>query len=78
VDVDGGGSVKVDEQVIKAPYQFRVIGDSRTLAAALDIPGGVLDVLRQREAQGMVTQRSEIIISSLQPTPTPEYARPAP
>jgi uncharacterized protein YlxW (UPF0749 family) len=77
VDVDGGGSVKVDEQVIKAPYQFRVIGDSRTLAAALDIPGGVLDVLRQREAQGMVTQRSEIIISSLQPTPTPEYARPA-
>ena len=78
VDVDGGGSVKVDEQVIKAPYQFRVIGDSRTLAAALDIPGGILDVLRQREAQGMVTQRSEIIISSLQPTPTPEYARPAP
>jgi uncharacterized protein YlxW (UPF0749 family) len=78
IDVDGGGAVKVDEQVIKAPYEFRVIGDSRTLAAALDIPGGILDVLRQREAQGMVTQRSEIIISSLQPTPTPEYARPAP
>jgi uncharacterized protein YlxW (UPF0749 family) len=78
LDVDGGGAVQVDEKVIEAPYQFRVIGDSRTLAAALDIPGGVLDVLRQRDARGQVTQRSEITISSLQPAPAPEYARPAP
>jgi uncharacterized protein YlxW (UPF0749 family) len=78
VDIDGGGAVEVDEKRIEAPYQFRVIGDARTLAAALDIPGGVLDVLRQREARGMVTQRSEITISSLHPTPAPEYARPAP
>jgi uncharacterized protein YlxW (UPF0749 family) len=78
VDVDGGGAVEVDEKVVEAPYQFRVIGEPRTLAAALDIPGGVLDVLRQRDASGLVTQRSEITISSLQPAPAPEYARPAP
>jgi uncharacterized protein YlxW (UPF0749 family) len=78
VDVDGGGGIKVDQTLIKAPYQFRVIGDARTMAAALDIPGGILDVLRQREAQGTVTQRSEITIASLHPAPAPEYARPAP
>jgi uncharacterized protein YlxW (UPF0749 family) len=78
VDIEGGGAVEVDEKRIEAPYHFLVIGDARTLAAALDIPGGVLDVLSQREARGNVTQRSEITISSLQPTPTPEYARPAP
>ena len=81
VDVDrkggAGGAVEVDGAVLEAPYQFRVIGESRTLAAALDIPGGVLDVLRQREAQGLVSQRSELTISSLRPTSTPEYARPA-
>jgi uncharacterized protein YlxW (UPF0749 family) len=77
VDVEGGG-VEVDGTLIEAPYRFLVIGESRTLAAALDIPGGVLDVLRQREARGHVTQRSTITISSLQPAPTPEYARPAP
>jgi uncharacterized protein YlxW (UPF0749 family) len=54
-----------------------VIGDSRTLAAALDIPGGVLDVLRQRDAQGVVTQRSSIEITSLRAAPSPRYARPA-
>lgn len=78
VDVDDGGAVEVDGTLLEAPYQFRVIGEARTLAAALDIPGGVLDVLRQREAHGVVTQRTEITISSLRPAPAPQYARPAP
>jgi uncharacterized protein YlxW (UPF0749 family) len=75
VDVEGG--VEVDGTVLPSPYRFRVIGDSRTLAAALDIPGGVLDVLRQRDAQGVVTQRSSIEITSLRAAPSPRYARPA-
>ena len=81
VDIGEGderGAVEVDGTLLEAPYQFRVIGEARTLAAALDIPGGVLDALRQREAQGLVSQRSELTISSLRPTSTPEYARPAP
>ena len=44
----------VDGTELTSPYRFRVIGDPRTLAAALDIPGGVLDVLRQSDAQGVV------------------------
>ncbi len=78
VDVEGGGSVEVDGRALEAPYRFRVIGEPRTLAAALDIPGGVLDVLSRHDAQGVITQSSEITISSLHPAPAPEYARPAP
>jgi uncharacterized protein YlxW (UPF0749 family) len=76
-DADGGGIV-VDGVNLQTPYRIRVIGDSRTLAGALDIPGGVLDVLSQSKAQGSVTQRADVEITSLRPAPSPEYARPAP
>jgi uncharacterized protein YlxW (UPF0749 family) len=76
-DGENGGIV-VDGVALKSPYRIRVIGDSRTLAGALDIPGGVLDVLSQSKAQGIVTQRAVVAIHSLRPTPTPQYARPAP
>ncbi|MDX6232290.1 MAG: hypothetical protein QOH68_1274 [Nocardioidaceae bacterium] len=76
---DGGhGGIVVDGVALQSPYRIRVIGDSRTLAGALDIPGGVLDVLSQSKAQGTVTQRAVVAIHSLRPTPTPQYARPAP
>jgi len=72
------GGIVVDGVELHSPYRIRVIGDSRTLAGALDIPGGVLDVLSQSKAQGTVTQRPVVAITSLRPTPTPQYARPAP
>jgi uncharacterized protein YlxW (UPF0749 family) len=78
---DGSGAdpgIVVDGITLHSPYRFRVIGDSRTLAGALDIPGGVLDVLNQDGAQGIVTQRTDVSITSLRPAPSPQYARPAP
>ena len=75
-DADQPGVV-VDGTVLTSPYRFLVIGDPRTLAAALDIPGGVLDVLRQKDAQGVVTQREDVDITSLRAAPSPRYARPA-
>ena len=75
VDVEVG--VEVDGTVLESPYRFRVIGEPRTLATALDIPGGVLDVLRQRGAQGVVAQLTSIEITSLRAAPSPRYARPA-
>jgi len=74
----GDGAVEVDGTRLTAPYQYRVIGDPGTLSAALDIPGGVLDVLSQNDAQGLVTEQDEVTITSLRPAPEPEYARPAP
>jgi uncharacterized protein YlxW (UPF0749 family) len=76
-DADGGG-IDVDGTNLQSPYRIKVIGDSRTLAGALDIPGGVLDVLNQDNAEGSVTQSADVLISSLRPAPTPQYARPAP
>jgi uncharacterized protein YlxW (UPF0749 family) len=73
-----GNRVVVDGTELTSPYRFRVIGDPRTLAAALDIPGGVLDVLGQDDAQGVVSQRDKITITSLRVAPSPRYARPAP
>lgn len=75
VDVEVG--VEVDGTVLESPYRFRVIGEPRTLATALDIPGGVLDVLQQRGAQGVVSQQTSIEITSLRAAPSPRYARPA-
>lgn len=75
--VDTEDGVEVDGTPLTSPYRFRVIGESRTLASALDIPGGVLDVVSQRGAQGVVTQLDTVEITSLRATPSPRYARPA-
>lgn len=75
VDVSGG--VQVDGTALEPPYRMRVIGEPATLASALDIPGGVLDVLDQRQARGVVAQRDELEITSLRAAPSPRYARPA-
>lgn len=77
LDREGGG-VEVDGTALKPPYRLTVIGEPGTLAAALDIPGGVMDVLGQNGARGAVDQSSELTITSLRAVPRPQYARPAP
>ena len=72
-----GAGVEVDGTVLRPPYRFVVIGEPGTLATALEIPGGVLEVLDQRGAQGVVTQEQSVEISSLRVAPSPRYARPA-
>jgi uncharacterized protein YlxW (UPF0749 family) len=75
--VDGVGGVRVDGTQVPPPYVFLVIGDSQTLAAALGIPGGVLEVLKQQGATGMVEPRTSITVSALRQVTAPQYARPA-
>ena len=80
VDAGGPGSgagVEVDGTVLRPPYRFVAIGEPGTLATALEIPGGVLEVLDQRGAQGVVTQEQSVEITSLRVAPSPRYARPA-
>ena len=48
------------------------------LAAALDIPGGVLETLRQQGADGTVTNEDRVDITALHSISPPRYARPAP
>jgi uncharacterized protein YlxW (UPF0749 family) len=75
VDVTGGG-VNVDGVVQTAPFTFLAIGDSRTLESALDIPGGVLDTLRQGGASGTVRRDPELTVSAVRQVSPPKYAVP--
>lgn len=77
VDVPGG--LTVDGTTVHAPYRLVAIGDPRTLAGALSIPGGVADtVAAQRGAHAQVTTSPSVTVSALRRLSTPRYARPAP
>jgi uncharacterized protein YlxW (UPF0749 family) len=76
--VDDAAGVSVDGRVLRPPYRFRVIGEPQTLSAALEIPGGVLEVLRQKGAQGRVSTPQVVRVDALRELTTPQYARPAP
>jgi uncharacterized protein YlxW (UPF0749 family) len=74
--LDGSKGIFVDGTRLTAPYKIVVIGDPRTLAAALDIPGGVLDTLARKGATGSVSQRQSVTIEKVRPLPQVQYAQP--
>jgi uncharacterized protein YlxW (UPF0749 family) len=77
LDVSGG--IAVDGKRVRAPYRLVAIGDPRTLASALGIPGGVQDtVAAQPGATATVTSSPSLTVSALRRLSTPRYARPAP
>lgn len=77
--VDGGdrGGIEVDGVLLRAPYRFAVIGDPSTMAAALAIPGGVLDNVQQRGGRALVSRSEDVRVTTLRPLDRPRYARPA-
>jgi len=78
VDAPGGG-VRVDGTLVHAPYRLVVIGDPKTLASALAIPGGVVDTITGLPGAGaIVTTSPSVTVSALRALTTPRYARPAP
>ncbi len=60
-----GGGVLADGQSVLQPYRFLAIGDPHTLATALNIPGGVLQSLRNSGANGVVTQHQKITVQAI-------------
>ncbi len=62
--------VSVDGVPVAAPYRFLVIGDPRTLSAALAIPGGVVDTVAAQGggAAATVTSETHVVVSALRPT----------
>ncbi len=78
LDAPAGGIV-VDATVLRPPYRFTVLGDPRTLAAALAIPGGVTDTVGLRAGASVVVEQSgRLTVTALRPLTRPRYARPAP
>lgn len=78
VDTSDGG-LSVDGKTLTAPYRFTALGDSETLAQALQIPGGIVDSVAQRPgAKATIRSESHLAVRSLRPLPTRKYAHPAP
>ncbi|MET9020123.1 DUF881 domain-containing protein [Actinopolymorpha sp. NPDC004070] len=76
--LDGQGGIIVDGKLLPAPYTIDAIGDARTLATAMRIPGGVVDEVSQKGGLASVLERQTIQVNSLHSVVSPRYARPAP
>jgi uncharacterized protein YlxW (UPF0749 family) len=75
---DEADGVRVDGRLLTPPYTYKVIGDPQTLSRLLQIPGGVLDVLHGKGAQGAVSKPATVTVDALRSPTRPQYARPAP
>lgn len=59
-----------------SPYVVTVIGDPKTLATAMSIPGGVRDTARRVGADVTLEEREDVEVRALQALSPPRYARP--
>ena len=60
------------------PYVIKAIGDSATMASAMEIPGGVSESVRGDGALPSVRQSDDLAITALHSLSEPRYARPVP
>jgi uncharacterized protein YlxW (UPF0749 family) len=75
--LDSGGGILVDGKSLRGPYTIVAIGDKATLAAALNIPGGVVNTVEQASAAARIEQRDKVVVTALRRAGTPQYAHPA-
>ncbi|WP_345712627.1 DUF881 domain-containing protein, partial [Kineococcus glutinatus] len=75
---DTTGGVLVGQVLVRPPYEITAVGEPTTLAPALDIPGGVLEVVRSRGASAAVTSSQEVLVSAVTGAPQLRWASPAP
>jgi uncharacterized protein YlxW (UPF0749 family) len=75
--VDDGDGLRVDGVVLKATYRMTVIGDPQTMLTALNIPGGVVDTVRQHSGTVSVDQADPLHVTALHAPLSLKYARPA-
>ena len=73
---DSGGEVKIDGTVIERPFVIKAIGDSKTLASAMTIPGGIVESVRQKGANATVAESDSIEITSTHEPVEPTHAKP--
>lgn len=73
---DRGGQLVVDGVTVPRPLVIKVIGDSKTLSSAMTIPGGIVESVRQKGAEAVVTESSLIEITSLHRPVPMTHAKP--
>jgi uncharacterized protein YlxW (UPF0749 family) len=71
------GAITLDGAELTAPLEIFAIGDPPTMAAALNIPGGVVDTVERAGGGVHIEQRDRVEITALRTLRTPQYARPA-
>ncbi|MGI8626004.1 MAG: DUF881 domain-containing protein [Geodermatophilaceae bacterium] len=76
--VGDAGDIRIDEVAVEAPYVIVAIGDSQTLATAMQIPGGVEDKVIQAGGSIDIVTADRVLVDALRPLDVPEYAEPAP
>lgn len=58
-------AILVDGHQVQRPIQVKAIGDSKTLASAMTIPGGVVETMRQKGGTAVVTEVDDIRVTSI-------------
>jgi uncharacterized protein YlxW (UPF0749 family) len=70
------GNLMIDGRPITAPYEFRVIGSPQSMETAMNIPGGVVQHIKNRGGAVVIEQSDEVVVDALRPLDTPQYASP--
>lgn len=73
VDVEG---LRVDGELVDAPYRVTAIGDSNTLSGAMAIPGGFIDKVRRVGGEVDVSEGEQLIIDAVHDVEELKFARP--
>lgn len=68
------GAIAVDGTPIASPYTWKVIGESQTIATALDIQAGSAAQMRAKGANVAITPSTDITIESIATPRPPQFA----
>jgi uncharacterized protein YlxW (UPF0749 family) len=74
--VDAGDGMISDGAMLRAPYTLTVIGDPQTMLTALNIPGGVVDSVRQHGGTVSVREADQVTVAALHIPTNLKYAHP--
>jgi uncharacterized protein YlxW (UPF0749 family) len=72
---DVSGQVQIDGSPVPRPFVVRAIGDAKTLASAMTIPGGIIESVRQKGATASVTESDSLQITSTHTPVAPKHAQ---
>lgn len=78
VGTDADGRLTLNGTVLTPPFRIAAIGEAHTLAGAMAIPGGFSDTLRGAGAKVEVVETDALLISAVQQSVEPRFARPVP
>jgi uncharacterized protein YlxW (UPF0749 family) len=74
---ESGNGIIVDGVALAPPYRWIAIGNSQTLAVALEIPGGALAAIRNDGGQSLLKQEEIVQVTAVRDLEEPRFATPA-